>query len=547
MPLDSMIALVALGFGFAARQVRLPPMVGYLLAGFVLGAWGLELDGFIRFLADAGILLMLFIIGLKLDIRSLFRPEIYRATLEHTLSFSLLAGLFFMGLGALGLPVLTDLSWREAAMVAFALSFSSTVCVVAMLEEAGEFRTRHGQLAIGILIMQDIVAVLFLVVSTGKLPTLWALLLPGLYWARPLLSQLLARAGHDEVLALTGIMLAAGGSYLFEAVGMKPDLGALAMGMLLAGDRKASELSKSIMNLKDILLISFFVSIGLAVRPDINMIITGLLLCLLLPLKSLLWLGLLVRYPLRVRTAWLASAHLLQFSEFGLIVAAVAQKNGWLPEAWMGALAIAVSVSFVISTVFNARAHRLYGQLKARLHRLERGLAHTVDPEGLTQGADVLIVGMGRVGAGAYDAIACQYRLKVVGVESDESKVPRMRGAGRKVIYGDAEDADFWEELANRPFRLIMLAIPSASEIIQALHLIREAGFTGKVAAIAKWEEDRVRLVEAGADVAFNVYAEAGIGFAEHTLSRLVDVLPEHRADDEKLGTVSAPVPVSME
>ncbi|MEM8662168.1 MAG: cation:proton antiporter, partial [Pseudomonadota bacterium] len=168
--MDSFIIVAAFACGFAARQIGQPPLVGYLVAGFALGLIGFESSDLIQIIADVGIAMLLFIIGLKLDLKSLLQPEIYRSTVEHLVTFGAISCGFVLFMGILGLPLVTDLSWQQAALIAFALSFSSTVCAVAMLEERGEFRVRHGQVAVGILIVQDIIAVLFLTASTGEWP-----------------------------------------------------------------------------------------------------------------------------------------------------------------------------------------------------------------------------------------------------------------------------------------------------------------------------------------------------------------------------------------
>tara|TARA_R110002124_G_scaffold4452_4_gene27178 strand:+ start:854 stop:2452 length:1599 start_codon:yes stop_codon:yes gene_type:complete len=529
--MDSLIILVAFGCGFAARQIGQPPLVGYLVAGFGLGLAGFESSNTIEFIANIGISLMLFIIGLKLDLASLLRPEIYRSTFEHTATFGLVSFGFLLVLGVLGLPLVSDISMQHAALVAFALSFSSTVCAVAILEDRGEFRVRHGQIAVGILIVQDIVAVLFLTASTGKVPSEWALLLPLLFFARPLASYVLRASGHDEVLILAGIIITFAGSALFEMVGMKADLGALVMGMLLSGDRKAGELSKSMMSFKDIFLIGFFLNIGLAVHPSPGMLGVALILCLLLPLKGAAFFFLLARYKLRARTALLAGLALTQFSEFGLIVAALSVKKGWLSEDWMAILALAVAMSFVFSTLLNSRSHSFYSKFKRSLKRFESAAAFEDNPESPARNVEVLIVGMGRVGSGAYDTVESQYRLRVCGVDTDKSKMSQHNAAGRRVIYGDAEDADFWEGLQGTDYKLVMFTMPSLSEMVDAVQQLRNSGYTGKVAAVAKYEDERARMRAAGADVVFNYYAEAGAGFAEHALSNMLDIHPDKAAN----------------
>ena len=528
--MDSLIILAAFACGFAARQIGQPPMVGYLVAGFGLGMAGFNSSPGIELIADAGIAMMLFIIGLKLDIKSLLQPAIYRSTIEHGVSFGLVTLCFLLFLGALGLPLVSDLDWQDATLIAFALSFSSTVCAVAILEERGEFRVRHGQIAIGILIIQDIIAVLFLTISTGKIPSAWALLLPLLYFARPFFSYLLRASGHDEVLILAGIILTFSGASLFELVGMKADLGALVFGMLLSGDKKAGELAKSMISFKDIFLIGFFLNIGLASSPSAEMLTIAVALCLLLPIKGVIYFFLLTRHRLRARTALLAGMALTQYSEFGLIVVALALELGWLSENWLATLAIAVSLSFVMSTIVNGRSHSLYSGFRDRLKRFESVTATEHDPEGQSRDVDVLIVGMGRVGSGAYDTVESQYNLRVCGVDTDKTKMPQHQAAGRRVLYGDAEDADFWEGMQTTHYKLVMFTMPSLSEMIDAVQQLRIAGYQGKVAAVAKYEDEREAMKAAGADVVFNYYAEAGAGFAEHTLSNLMDILPQKPA-----------------
>ena len=528
--MDSLIILAAFACGFTARQIGQPPMVGYLVAGFGLGIAGFQSSAGIELIANAGISMMLFIIGLKLDIKSLLRPEIYRATIEHTLSFGFISFCLLLFVGTLGLPLVSDITLQQAALVAFALSFSSTVCAVAILEDRGEFRVRHGQVAVGILIVQDIVAVLFLTISMGKVPTPWALLLPLLFFARPLFSYLLRASGHDEVLILAGIILTFAGSSLFESVGVKADLGALVFGMLISGDRKAAELAKSMISFKDIFLIGFFLNIGLSSTPSAEMLGIALVLCLLLPVKGAVFFFLLSRYRMRARTALLAGMALTQYSEFGLIIAALGLKLGWLPPSWVATLAITVSISFVLSTLVNGRSHTLYGRFRDTLKRFETDLATEDDPQCPARDVDVLIIGMGRVGSGAYDTVESQYNLRVCGVDTDKSKMPQHTAAGRKVIYGDAEDADFWEGVQTTRYKLVMFTMPSLSEMLDAVRQLRLSGYTGKVAAVAKHEDEKKAMKAAGADVVFNYYAEAGAGFAEHTLSNLLDILPQKPA-----------------
>jgi predicted Kef-type K+ transport protein len=186
-------------FGFAISRVGLPPLIGFLIAGFVLGAFGVEGGAVLEEIADLGVLLLLFTIGLKLRIRDLFRPETWAGASIHMLAMVGLFSAGIVGLSAVGVSSFAGLEVQQALLIAFALSFSSTVFAVKVLEEKGEAGSLHGRVAIGILIMQDVIAVVFLTASTGKLPSPWALAyVAALLLARPLLIRLLARSGHGQ-------------------------------------------------------------------------------------------------------------------------------------------------------------------------------------------------------------------------------------------------------------------------------------------------------------------------------------------------------------
>lgn len=226
--------LVAFLGGLGALALRLPPLVGFLAGGFVLNALGYEETPLLTTLANIGVTLLLFTIGLKLDVRTLLRKEVWAGASLHlvvsTLLLSAALGLFALA----GFKLLDGVPWQTLALLGFALSFSSTVFVIKVLDKRSETQTAYGRLAIGVLIMQDIFAVVFLTVSTGEMPSPWALLLLLLIPAAPLLQRLLDRMGHGEMQMLCGMLMALVLGYgLFDAVGIKGDLGALIVGLLL--------------------------------------------------------------------------------------------------------------------------------------------------------------------------------------------------------------------------------------------------------------------------------------------------------------------------
>ena len=401
---------VAFLFGLLVRQITLPPMVGFILAGFILHLFGAENDDFLLAIADLGVTLLLFTIGLKLRIGSLIRPEIWATTgLHMAVTMALTCGAV-LALGWAGVLLFDGLDFTTALIVAFALSFSSTVFAVKILEDRGSIMSRYGQAAIGILVMQDVAAVLFLAVSAGKLPSPWAVGLLALIPARHGLAWLMQLSGHKELLAVFGFTVALGGAALFEVVGMKGDLGALILGALLAHHERAKHLSRILLNFKDVFLVCFFLTIGLTGLPTWDTLLSALVLLVLVPIKLLLFIFLLMRFRLRSRTATMGGLLLGNYSEFGLIVGAIAISAGWLDPEWLTVMALALTISFVLSSPFNVYADRVWIRFQDFLARFESRERLEGDEDIDLGGHRILIFGMGRVGRGAYDSMQAQNR-----------------------------------------------------------------------------------------------------------------------------------------
>jgi glutathione-regulated potassium-efflux system ancillary protein KefC len=507
---------VAFLLGLGARRLGQPPLLGFLAAGFGLELIGLRPDESLRELAHVGILLLLFTIGLKLDLRSLTRAYVYGSALFHMALVTALGGGALLLAAAIGV----ELALPGALTVAFALSFSSTVFAVKMLEERDDMCAMYGRVAIGILIVQDVVAVAFLAASKGEWPSPWALALLGLIPLRRVSHRALGWCGHGELLILAGLAAALGGAALFELVGLKADLGALATGILLGGHDKSRELAKSLLGLKEVFLVGFFVTLGLTGLPTLEMLGIALVLTLLLPLKGLLFFGVLIGLRLRARTALLASLGLTSYSEFGLIVATVAVAGGWLANEWLVTLAIATGLSFLLGSTVNGLAFEIYRRLRPRLRRWERSERVEEERPVDVGAARVLVFGMGRVGASAYDEIRAIFGGDVVGFDIDEGVVARNREAGRTVHRASATDADFWEQLHVDRDRVevVLLAMSSHEENRVAVRQLRAEGFRGTLAATARFTDEIEALTKEGADSVFHVLQAAGPGFVAHAL-----------------------------
>lgn len=534
MTVVAVYLVITFGLGGLAMAVRLPPLVGFLAAGFVINALDVGDVPQLDVLADLGVTLLLFAIGLKLNVRILLRREVWLTTSTHMV-VSVVLGSVAMWLAAVaGTAMLAGQSVQTIALLAFALSFSSTVFVVKVLEERGETHALYGRVAVGILVMQDIIAVVFLTATSGHLPSPWALALVGLWPLTRVLRRVWSRLGHGEMQSLFGIVMALVPGYaLFTALGLKGDLGALIMGVLLASHPASSELARSLFHIKELLLVGFFVSIGLTGLPDLPTIGVALLMVVLLPFKAAWYVLLLSRMRLRYRTALLAGLGLMNYSEFGLIVVSVGVSAGLLGEAWLVEMSIAVALSFVVSALVNGRGHLMVEKIAARLPEQDERSLHPEERPADAGDAEVVVIGMGRVGFAAYRRLTDHYGLRVVGVDYDGPRIQRLAAEGHRVIEGDATDLDFWNQMRHsESIRIAVLATPRHGANVTALECLRESGFSGRVAAVARYDDEVQWAMEHGVDIAFNVYAGAGLELADQVADDAGPHTTERGAND---------------
>ena len=508
---DPIIILAALLCGMASRALGLPALIGYLAAGFALHEMNVSGGGILQVLAEMGITLLLFTIGLKLQPSQLTKVNVWGTTVLQRLIMQLgFAGLLFL-VGWL-FPSL-GISLQGTMVVAFALTFSSTVFVIQLMQERGEMASRHANLAVAILILQDLAAVGFLVATGSKVPNASALLLLLLIPMRPLILRMLAHCGHGELFTLFGLVLAIGGAALFQYTGIKGDLGALLIGAALAGHQKSKELSRNLLNFKDLFLVGFFLSIGLDGWPRPELITFSVALGLLVVLKPAIFFLLLARLHTPPRTALLSALSLGNYSEFGLIVVVVAAQTGWIDAEWTSALSLAIAVSFLVSSLINKQAHELYQRWRHSLERFETRTVKERHPD--TDDVKVMILGMGNIGTGAYEASAERYGREVLGIDENDRKLNEHRLQHRRVAAADASDPDFWQRVDLEKLELVMLALTNHQENLLVARLLHSQGYSGRIAAVVRFGEEAEELEELGVS-AFNLYAQAGAGFAAH-------------------------------
>lgn len=529
-----LVLAIALFFGLLASYIKLPPMLGFLFAGFLIHAAmigliplpiGLAPQNAVRDLnlvADTGVTLLLFTIGLKLDLRSLFRPEVVGTAITHMAVSTFAWSFIFWLISFTRFELFDGTNWKIFFLLGFALAFSSTILVVKMLGTTGETDSRFGVIAIGVLVIQDLAAAVFMSIAKGHAPTPWAILLlllfPGRFWLR----RLLGRVGRDELLIILGIFFALGGYQLFESVNIKGDLGAIVMGALIASHPRAKLLADRLFSLRELLLAGFFLSIGQYGLPGLPSLTVALLLTLALPLQTLIYLTIFRMTRLRVRTGAKSALLLTNYSEFGLIAGVVATKNGWLPERWMVALALAVTLSFVAATLIN-KNRAIFVNLLCKI--LKDLPTHKLLPgERPVSFGDVntVVFGMGNLGSGAYRRLSERYGQKVRGIDQNSELVQRLRSQGFDVMEGDATDPSLWERIHSlQNIELVILAMPDHGGNRDTFLEIQKSKIQAFVSVVAKDEEELEQFEQMGANLVLDTFSGAGAELADATYRKL--------------------------
>jgi glutathione-regulated potassium-efflux system ancillary protein KefC len=475
-------------------------------------------------------MLLLFTIGLKVKVKNLIKKEIWLSATAHMIITIIVFSLLIFILSVIGIPAFTGISPLSAALAGFALSFSSTVFVIKVLEEKGELNSFHGKIAIGILVMQDVFAVIFITLSAGKWPSIWILALPLiLFILQKILYRILDSTGHGELLTIFGFFATfTAGAVSFSLVGLKADLGALVIGMLLVGHPKADELYDRMMGFKDFFLIAFFVNIGLSGSITSHALIIALLILPFIFAKAGLFLWILSRFDIRPRTGFLTALSLANYSEFGLIVGVIAVKDNILTNEWLVALAILMSLSFLISSPLNRYAHDIFDRYKPLLMKLN-SKAVCQDDEPVHLGvSEYIVVSMGTLGVPAYDYLNKKYPDKVLGLDYNHDKVELQQRAGRNALWCDTTDLQFWQHADFYNVKMMLFAMSdfeSNVNSIKELNRSRKKNFL--VGVIYHYPEERELLEKLGVDFTYSYKERVGKDFAEEFLAESEQIIAE--------------------
>jgi Kef-type K+ transport system membrane component KefB len=557
----ALLLVMAAGVGLIGIMLRQPLIVSFIAVGLIAGPSALDVvhsDEQIDLLSELGIAVLLFLVGIKLDvklIRSLGAVSVMTGLGQVTFTafFGYLIGL------ALGLGHIPSL------YVAVALTFSSTIIIVKLLSDKREIDALHGQIALGFLIVQDLVVVLAMIVLSaigvgapgqdgghggGSILSVIAsgaalvaaVVLFVRYLANPL-TERLARA--PELLVIFAIALAAMFAAIGDVVGLGKEVGGLMAGVALASTTYRETIAARLAPLRDFLLLFFFIALGSTL--DLSLLGTHVIGAIVFSLfvligNPLIVLAIMGAMGYRKRTGFLAGLTVAQISEFSLIFVAMGVSLGHVRDDALGLVTMVGLVTIAASTYMITYSHQLYAWCEPLLDVFERkGTPREPSEAGEHRGNayTVIIFGLGRFGT----AIGIRLKkrgIRVLGVDFNPLAIKRWRQLGLETEFGDATDPEFVSELPLAQAKWIVSTVPihptglshedTRTTLIQ---LTRTAGFPGRVAVASHSTSDSEILFGAGADMVLQPFQDA----ADRAVDLLCGAGAEERTDIPEIST----------
>jgi len=531
--------------GIVGQKLRQPLIIMFLATGILVGPSFLGIINSyeqIELLAHIGIALLLFIVGLKLDL------QLIRTTGPVALATGI-GQIVFTALIGFGIAIAMDMSYLSAAYVAVALTFSSTIIIVKLLSDKKEIDSLHGQIALGFLIVQDIAAILalvglttlgssvsgegsgfvsFLIIGAKGLGLLGAVALLMKYVIPPLAQRLAHSLELLTLFAIAWAVLLGAGS---DLLGFSKEVGAFLAGVSLASTPFRDSIGARLTGLRDFLLLFFFIDLG--ARLDWSMVGTQLGASLVFSLFVLVGNPLIVLIIMgamgyRRRTAFLAGLTVAQISEFSLIVAALGLSIGHITDETMGLITLVGVVTIFLSTYMILYSASLYRVLSTPLKIFERRNPYReadIDSFAETGEVDVILVGLGNYGSGLMEHLL-RRKNSVVGIDFDPGVLNTWRKKGVPVFYGDMADPEMHEHLPLKKTRWVISSVRSREMNLALIHQLKKDGYTGKVALTATNFQEVAEFEKAGANLVFRPFQDATEQAAD-ALTYALDFLPE--------------------
>jgi len=511
------VLLVCVAAGALAMLLRQPLIVGLIAAGIAVGPEALGLvdsTSEIELLAKIGISLLLFVVGLKLDIRLVRKlGPVALATGLGQVAFTSIIG--FLLVLALGFEVV------PALYIAVALTFSSTIIIVKLLTDKRELDDLHGRIALGFLIVQDICVVLAMIVITatggegageGDLVTeilgvvlrgAALLIVVGLIgrYVAPRATHLLAR--NSELLILAAVSWAIALAAASILLGFSEEVGAFLAGMSLASTPYREAISGRLSTLRDFLLVFFFIELGTTfeLSTALDQIGAALLLSAFVlignPIIVMIIMGVM---GYRKKVSFKAGLTVAQISEFSLILIALGASQGQVESDAVGLVTAVGLITIAASTYLIYGSDRIYDRIEPALRIFERKRPdRSLDLGDDPLEPEYVVVGLGRFGTTILQELF-ERGDDAIGVDFDPRSAQNRR-FDVPVIYGDAADPDLPQQLPLGRARWIISSLRDLEVSLHLLDALQHHGFEGKIAMSSDSQEDADRLLASGADL----------------------------------------------
>jgi Kef-type K+ transport system membrane component KefB len=540
----ALLLLICALAGALFVRLRQPVLIAYIVVGIVVGPAVLGLVGAheqIDLLAQVGVAVLLFVVGLKLDLHHIRHiGPVALATGLGQLAFTIAFGfLLVLGLGK---------GWLEALYVAVALTFSSTIIIVKLLSDKRELDSLHGRIAVGFLIVQDLAVVVAMMAMSAlrgsggaggddasllgvlgslawRLAAAAALLFVLMRWVLPAVVSAMARS--QELLLVFAIAWGVALAALGEWAGFSKEAGAFLAGFSLASTPYREAMNARLTSIRDFLLLFFFIDLGAKLELSTlgaevgPAVVLSLFVLIGNPLIVMAIMGIM---GYRKRTGFLAGLTVAQISEFSIVFVAMGITLGHVGVQALGLTTLVGLVTITVSTYMILYSQPLYERLAPWLGWFERRRPFrelAVEQTGAVDGAaEVIVFGLGRYGSRLLQQLRAD-GVQAIGVDFDPEAVRALQRQGLPVHFGDGEDPEFLQTLPLAQARWIVTTFPQLESNRALLHALAEAGFRGPLAAAVRDAVQGRALAAAGVPWILNPFDDA----ADHAARRLAQAL----------------------
>jgi Kef-type K+ transport system membrane component KefB len=545
----AIILFLAALLGGVGQMLRQPLIVMFIALGVVVGPALLDIvksKDNIDLLADMGITILLFVVGLKLDLRII--KSVGRIALLTGLGQVIFTSLFGFLIGLwMGFPLV------HSFYIAVALTFSSTIIIVKLLSDKREIDSLHGQIAIGFLIVQDIVVILVMIVlsTMGNIEErsltfeiiktvlsgalLFAITIAMMKWVLPRLSSFLANS--TELLTLFAIAWCVVLASVASLIGFSSEVGAFMAGVSLASSQFKDVISGRLVSIRDFLLLFFFVDLGSNLNLDVigsqvtPAIIFSAFVLIGNPIIVLIIMGIM---GYRKRTSFLAGLTVAQISEFSLIFAGLGLAIGHITEQTVGLITLVGLITIGLSTYMILYSHRIYEFIAPALRIFERKNPYNdISFHSFTQEkADVIILGLGRFGEKITNILDTYKDTSYLGVDYDPSTIELLRAKGKNVFYGDLEDPEMLNYIPYQDSKCIISTVPNREQSMQLIRTLRQNNYMGRIFLTSLNKKDYHLLKTCGADKVLVPQRMAAQKFYEDYLKG--NIIPDDQEADSE-------------